>query len=194
MTELQPFERNDFRRLIQWVPSAEFLMQWAGFIFTYPLNERQLEEYLQFPEMNPSRRRIWRVIETGTGTVIGHVELNNIYDHDRKADLCRVLIGPPWRGKGFGKQMVMKVLEYGFETLGLHRIQLGVFDFNISAIRCYEGCGFSLRKGFYANAAEWAISGGAFIRLSDYQMSILDHEWRARKDHSDCPRSSRQSD
>lgn len=173
MIELQPFEREDFSRLMGWVPSAEFLMQWAGFIFTYPLDERQLEEYLQSAKANPSKRRIWKVVEKGA--VVGHIELNNIYDHDRKASLCRVLIGPPWRGVGFGKQMVLKVLEYGFEELGLHRIELGVYDFNTPAIRCYEACGFvkeGLQRDYRRMGDEW---------WSLYTMSILEHEWRARK-------------
>ncbi len=175
MIELQPFERSDFRQLIEWVPSAEFSMQWAGFNFIYPLDEPQLEAYLQYAEKNPSRRRIWKVVEADT--VIGHIELNSIYDHDRKADLCRVLIGPKWRGKGFGKQMVMKVLEYGFEVLGLHRIQLGVYDFNTPAIRCYEACGF-VKEGLQRECRR--MGDGWW---NNYEMSILEHEWRDRKHH-----------
>lgn len=155
-------------------------MQWAGFIFTYPLDERQLEAHLQSAEENPSRRRIWKAVETGTGTVIGHIELNNIYEHDRKADLSRVLICPLWRGKGFGKKMIIKVLEYGFEVLGLHRIQLGVYDFNNPAIRCYEACGF-VKEGLLR---ECRRMGDEWWNL--YQMSILEHEWRARKNKI-CP-------
>jgi len=38
--------------------------------------------------------------------------------------------------------MVDAVLAIGFDEIGLHRIDLGVFDFNTRAIRCYEKCGF----------------------------------------------------
>jgi RimJ/RimL family protein N-acetyltransferase len=175
MIELQPFERSDFQRLISWVPSAEFLMQWAGFIFKYPLDEAQLEEYLRSAEKNPARRCIWKAVNSDTGEVIGHVELNNIYEHDRKADLCRVMVAPSHRGKGYGKQMVLKVLEFAFAELGLHRVQLGVYNFNESAIRCYETCGF-VKEGLLRECRrmgkEW---------WSLYQMSILEHEWRTRQ-------------
>ena len=45
--ELRPFERADFSRLIRWSCSAEFLIQWAGLGFSYPLDETQLERYFE---------------------------------------------------------------------------------------------------------------------------------------------------
>ena len=36
MIELHSFSREDFSRLIGWADSPEFLMQWAGPIFTHP--------------------------------------------------------------------------------------------------------------------------------------------------------------
>ena len=35
-------------------------------------------------------------------------------------------------------------LRYGFDTVGLHRISLKVFDFNPRARRVYQKCGFRL--------------------------------------------------
>lgn len=38
--------------------------------------------------------------------------------------------------------MMRAIVRIGFEELNLHRISLGVFDFNRSAIACYEKAGF----------------------------------------------------
>ena len=46
MIALRPFARADFARLIAWIPSAEFLLQWAGPAFTFPLDTAQLDAYL----------------------------------------------------------------------------------------------------------------------------------------------------
>ena len=35
---LEPFSEADFERLIAWSPTPEFLLQWAGPLFTFPLN------------------------------------------------------------------------------------------------------------------------------------------------------------
>lgn len=46
------------------------------------------------------------------------------------------------RGQGYGNQMIHAALKFGFEDLNLNEIDLGVFDFNSSAIRCYQKIGF----------------------------------------------------
>jgi len=173
--ELSPFGQTDFARLIGWTQSPEFLLQWAGPIFTYPLDQKQLEQYLQGTEGNPPRRRIFKAAEMRNQQVVGHIELNEIDSKNRSATLCRVLVGEPSeRRKGIGVQMVKKIVEFGFDTLMLHRIDLLVFDFNFPAIQCYEKVGFvkegHLREARRIKDAYW----------SSYLMSLLEDEWRTR--------------
>jgi RimJ/RimL family protein N-acetyltransferase len=173
--ELKSFERCDFARLINWVTSQEFLMQWAGPIFSYPLDEGQLEKYIQGSEGNHPIRRIFKAVNTGTNGVVGHIELDNIDMKNKSATVARVLVGEPsLRGKGIGTQMVRKILEVGFNQLELHRIDLFVFDFNKVAIRCYAKIGF-LKEGYLRDARK---IGDRY--WSPYQMSILQSEWRSR--------------
>ncbi|MCP9228576.1 GNAT family N-acetyltransferase, partial [Bacillus mycoides] len=47
MIKLKQFTRSDFKQLINWINSEEFLIQWSGNAFTYPLNEQQLEKYTE---------------------------------------------------------------------------------------------------------------------------------------------------
>lgn len=172
--KLEPFERNDFSRLMNWIKTPEFLLQWAGPIFTFPLNESQLDIYLKGSQGDPPLRKIYKVTHTGDHRVIGHVELNDIDLRNRTATLCRVLVGEPsLRGKGVGPWMLKKLLEVGFGQFGLHRIDLFVFDFNQAAIRCYEKVGFR-KEGHIREARK---IGNEYWSL--YQMSILDHEWRS---------------
>jgi RimJ/RimL family protein N-acetyltransferase len=46
------------------------------------------------------------------------------------------------RGRGLGREATRLVLAWGFDVLGLHRIQLEVVATNRRAIRCYVACGF----------------------------------------------------
>jgi len=171
--ELRPFERRDFSRLILWIESPEFLLQWAGPIFTFPLDEPQLERYLEKSHGDSPTRRIAKAVHLGTNEVVGHIELDDIDLRNKSGRLCRVLVGrPSFRGKGIGAQMIRKLLEVGFNQLGLHRIDLVVFDFNRAAIQCYERVGFvkegQLRDARRIGAEYWSL----------YQMSILEQEWR----------------
>ena len=110
------------------------------------------------------------------GTVIGHIELAAIDRRNGSARVCRVLVGDPaYRGRGVGTVMMEKIVEIGFCRLGLHRIELAVFDFNTSAIRCYEKVGFvkegHLRECRKADDGYWSF----------YIMAILRHEWESSR-------------
>jgi len=175
--ELEPFGRDDFRRLMGWIQSPEFLLQWAGPIFKFPLDESQLQVYLEGDEIPVVQRRIFKAIQTESHTVVGHIELNHIDEKNRSATLCRVLIGEPsLRGRGIGAELVRRVLTIGFDQLGLHRIDLVVFDFNTPAIDCYKKVGFTieghLREARRLGERYWSL----------YQMSILAPEWHSLRE------------
>jgi len=169
---LRRFDRLDFDRLIAWIENPEALMQWAGGFFRYPLDRMQLEAYRASAEGQPATRRIYTACDVA-GQPVGHIELNDVDGH--AARLCRVMIDPSRRGLGLGRAMVRRALHIGFQELHLHRVDLGVFDFNLAAIRCYEQEGF-VREG---NLREARRVGDAFWSLE--LMAILEDEWRARR-------------
>jgi RimJ/RimL family protein N-acetyltransferase len=57
------------------------------------------------------------------------------------------------RGKGVGTAAMRALCAFGFDSLKLHRIELGVYPENKGAIVCYARCGFQyealLRKAIY---------------------------------------------
>jgi RimJ/RimL family protein N-acetyltransferase len=171
MVSLEPFGRQDYDRLIGWVASAEELMLWAGPIFRWPLDRAQLDRYLAAAEGAGAARRIWRAVEGGEA--VGHVELNAIERTHRTATLSRVLVRPGARGRGVGTAMVRAALAVGFGELGLHRVDLFVFDTNAGAIACYERLGFR-REG---RLRDYRRLGDRY--LSSLLMSMLEDEWRA---------------
>ncbi|HEX2960174.1 MAG TPA: GNAT family protein [Ignavibacteriales bacterium] len=175
MIELRQFTREDFHQLIDWVTSPSLLYQWAGTIFTFPLTTSQLENYILEAEKPGPPRLIFTVEDALTKKSLGHIELNSIDRKNRSACICRVLVGPEnFRGKGIGQEMMRKILEVGFKELNLHRIELNVFDFNTSAIACYEKSGF-VREGFHRDVRR---VGNEYWSL--YRMSILKDEWEKK--------------
>ena len=170
MVALETFGREDFDRLIGWVASAEELMMCAGPIFQWPLDRAQLERYRAAAEGPGAARRIWRAVEGGE--TVGHVELNAIERTHRTATLSRVLVRPGLRGRGIGTAMVRAALAVGFGELGLHRVDLFVFDTNAGAIACYERLGFR-HEG---RLRDYRRLGDRY--LSTLLMSMLEDEWR----------------
>ncbi|HCY75486.1 MAG TPA: N-acetyltransferase [Ignavibacteriales bacterium] len=139
MIKLEPFTKSDFTRLISWIDNLEELVQFAGPNFSFPLTTDQLEKYLA-----NENTFAFKVIETKSNKTIGHCE---IYKSESTAKLCRILIGEKvFRGKGLGVEVVNLLLEKSFIHFNYCLAELNVYDWNISAIKCYEKSGFKINK------------------------------------------------
>lgn len=93
------------------------------------------------------------------GTVIGDVALQEINRFHRR---CSVGIGIAKlenRGKGYGREAVRLILDYGFRYLGMERITANTLEINESCRRMLESCGFLQegreRKAVYLNGAKY---------------------------------------
>ncbi len=138
MIELAPFRPDDVDTLLGWIPDERFLRQWAGGRFVHPLDRAQLEAHLTAA----SDTHAFRANRPGSVEMIGYAELSAIDPQHRTARISRVLIRPSERGAGLGQALVRALLAVAFEELGPHRVELGVFDWNTAARRCYESIGF----------------------------------------------------
>lgn len=138
MVELREFALIDAPVLMTWIDGPEELLTWAGPAFSWPLDEDQLAAYAREAL---GQRRIWTAVESGSGEAVGHASLRLDAVH-RSGRLGRVLVAPGARGRGVGTAMLEKVLASAFDTLGLHRVELGVFTHNTGAIRLYGRLGF----------------------------------------------------
>ena len=175
MIRLEPFTPADFPQLIQWIDSEQLLHEWSGAMFAYPLTPAALDWYIEGANdpANPTVF-IYKVVDAETEQPVGHISLGSISEYNRSGRISRVLIGHgSARGKGYCKAMVRAVLQVGFAELGLHRIELGVYNFNHSAIRCYQKAGFQI-DGVMRDVARHGTDYWSLV-----EMSILEHEWRA---------------
>ena len=75
------------------------------------------------------------------------------------------------RGKGYGKEAIKLLLEYGFNNLNLNNIMLNVYSFNTRAIKVYESLGF---KKFGTRHKSHYFKGKFYDEI---QMEILKEEY-----------------
>lgn len=76
-------------------------------------------------------------------------------------------------GKGYGTDMLKLALQYAFTELNVHRVSLGLMDYNLRALRAYEKVGFRLEgrtRGDVHRAGK---------RNDSLWMGILREEWLA---------------
>ncbi|TGD82470.1 GNAT family N-acetyltransferase [Hymenobacter wooponensis] len=174
MIQLEYFTPADFEQLISWIDSPHLLMNWAGPMFNFPLNHDKMEWYLQESnELGQSDVFIFKAIDTNTGNTVGHISLGGISEKNRSARISRVFITPEARGNGFARQMLTEVLRFGFEQLNLHRITLGVYDFNTAAIAAYTRAGMQ-REGVLRDVLKYDDEYWSLV-----EMSMLQPEWQA---------------
>ena len=164
------FKRRDVPELVSWVETEAEMVQWTGSVFTWPLTENQFRQHLEAADMRPPTLYAFGLYERSR--IIGYCELSQHRRQACSAMLSRVIVCPRRRQRGWGKSMVRQVLAFGFEQLELHRIGLGVFDFNEAAIRCYAEAAFT-HEGTLRDSAR---VGNRY--WSCHLMSILCHEWR----------------
>lgn len=170
---LRYFAESDFARLRSWGGTPDSLKQWAGPSLTNPMDDEQLRKYIEnanHPAESPIL--IYSAVHRATGQVAGHVSLAGINLEDRQGRIARLVVAPEFRGQGIGRRMLLEVLRIGFAGLGLHRLSLGVFDFNLGARKLYEDLGFVLE----GTAREAARFNGQFVDC--HELSMLDREWQ----------------
>ena len=101
---------------------------------TFPVTEEQLDM-----SQADKNRIAFSIINSATAKSVGHCEL---YRLEKSAKIDRLIIGDSaMKGKGLCSQVIAMLLDYGFNKLDQTEIELNVFDWNTTAIRCYEKAG-----------------------------------------------------
>ncbi|UFJ39880.1 GNAT family N-acetyltransferase [Brevibacillus humidisoli] len=108
-----------------------------------------------------------------TDEVIGDIALQSIDPANRSANIRIAINDDRHQGKGYGREALLLLLDYGFGILNLHRIELNVFSYNKRAAHVYEKLGFQ-REGVQRDALYYNHEYHDSIL-----MSILEDEYRA---------------
>jgi RimJ/RimL family protein N-acetyltransferase len=86
-------------------------------------------------------RADWAIIDLETEQYVGEIVLNELNEDDASINF-RIMLAPGHPGRGFGTEATRAILDYAFDRIGLHRVELDVYSFNPRAQRSYEKAGF----------------------------------------------------
>lgn len=105
--------------------------------------------------------------------IIGVVFLNHIHPIYKTGEFGITLGSPEYRGRGYGKDMLITLIKYGFEELNLNRIWCEVYS-NNESIHLYRKIGFKdegiLRQHVFKN--------GEY--LDSYMLGMLKGEYNEK--------------
>jgi RimJ/RimL family protein N-acetyltransferase len=81
------------------------------------------------------------IYESETLRPIGNTGLHEV-DYRNRTVSFGIIGEPECRGKGYGTETTLLMLDYAFTALGLHNVMLIVFEFNDAGINAYQKAGF----------------------------------------------------
>jgi RimJ/RimL family protein N-acetyltransferase len=108
---------------------------------SFPMTAEWVQQWYDRAAVAPDEH--WFLVyEQASMQPIGLVGLTNV-DHRHRTAEHNIVIGEKCaRGKGYGTEATVLLLDYAFNVLGLHNVWLRVFANNPAGIRAYEKAGF----------------------------------------------------
>jgi len=142
MLKILPLEKADAVCIVKWndKTTPDFLLQWAGGGYEYAISVKQISDRIE--AMASSEYKIYKIVFEDN--MIGTIEIINIDTENKTAKIGRYLLNPELTGRGYGSEALGKFVSIAFNDIFLRKVWLSVFDFNKSAIRCYEKVGFKI--------------------------------------------------
>lgn len=115
------------------------------------------------------------VLRADSGAVAGWCGFNEIVQEHRRAEFGVVLEASSW-GHGAGVECMFACLEFGFESLALHRIELNTLETNVRAIKLIQ------RSGAVSEGArrEYLFHDGRYFTIVGF--GLLAQEWPPAKE------------
>lgn len=132
--------RGDLAACLAWRNDPDI----AETLSSLSVSATELELWFQSNQKDPSAN--FFAIEH-QGDLIGYVGLRDIDWVDRVGTLDITIGRKDLWDRGLGTEATWAIVRFGFETLGLERIELTVLPFNERGVHCYEKVGFK-RTGF----------------------------------------------
>lgn len=111
----------------------------------------------------------WKAILPKTGSILAISGLKCTADRFRLGEIWYKVFPDYW-GNGYATEIGRALLGFGFENLGLHRIEAGVDIRNAASIRVLEKLGMTnegIRRKILPIRGEWC---------DEYHFSILENE------------------
>jgi RimJ/RimL family protein N-acetyltransferase len=169
---LRPFEERDLEHIMEWINDHEVTR--TLLVGRYPMTRPMEKEWLE-TRLRASETEVGFAIETLAGLYLGGISFFRILAVERHAELGLVIGRKSEWGKGYAREAMKLMVDYGFEQLNFNMIYLSVLAGHERAHRIYVGLGFReegrLRQRIYRD--------GQYHDL--ISLSLLRSEWQANR-------------
>lgn len=168
--KLTSIKEGDEAILEKWFDDVEFMRNY-DMLPAFLKGKKGIEELLNYYSDN-TQRCLLGVRLSGENRLVGIAGYDDIIWSNGTAYLFIGIGDLELRGKGIGKEALNLLIDYGFNELNFHKIQLNVIEYNKRAIFLYEKTGF-VKEGIYR---EYIYRDGR--RYHMYLYGLLKGEWK----------------
>lgn len=165
--DIRPIEEDDLDFLRRQVNDPRI---WRSIGRSRPVNRESEREFYETVVCGDETVNLLIVADS---TPVGTISFNSIERESRRAELG-YWIAPEHQQNGYGTDAVERIVTYGFDQLGFHKVEARVFGFNEPSQRLLESIGFT-REGVLRDEV---FVDGAFHDAAWY--GVLEDEWRSR--------------
>ena len=151
---LRPFEYSDAEAMLRyWVADEKIQFMYAEPVYkTLDEVHGLLNKYISSYERSDYYR--WAITDKDGHGCIGQIAFFLVDSNNNFAEI-EYCIGSEFQCKGYATEATEALIGYGFEKIGLHKIQICTKTINLPSKKVIEKCGFTyegtLRDYFYYN-------------------------------------------
>ena len=168
---LREYREEDIVEIYEWTKDRN-TTRWMGPRYRSQRALEEIQASVRKVMLAPPADAIFFVIaDRTTEKYFGGIDLTAIDLIDRNAVLSIVISKKANRNRGIGTDAIRTLLDFVFNEMNLHKVELGVDSNNEWAVKCYQKVGFKI---------EGVIRDHTFIdgRYSNlYKMGILETEF-----------------
>lgn len=116
----------------------------------------------------------WAVVDKDSGRMIGTCGFTR-FDYQNDGAEIGYVLNPDFWGRGYATEAVQRVIRFGFDYLGLHRIEAKYMEENIASRRVMEKCGMI----FEGIRRDGILVKGRYVSVG--VCSILRNEYNSKR-------------
>lgn len=149
---LRKFKISDDEAMLKyWIADEIIQSLYSEPVYTTKAEvDELLEKYINSYQKNDYYR--WAIIEKNSGECIGQIAYFLVDSKNNFAEI-EYCIGSDFQCKGYATEATKAVIQYGFDKINLHKVQICTKTINKPSKRVIEKCGFTyegtLRDYFY---------------------------------------------
>ncbi|WAW14365.1 GNAT family N-acetyltransferase [Peptostreptococcus equinus] len=130
---LKKYNKEYANKILKWANEKEAFYKWtAGILGDYPINEEKFNKVDSIIALTAYEDK----------NLIGFFTFRYPNKTINELRMGFIIVDPKYRGKGYGKKMIVEGLNYAKKVLHAKKVSLAVFENNIPAYYCYKSAGF----------------------------------------------------